>query len=139
MKLQKVVFSGWARWADRTAIDNIDAPGIYILAQFKKPPIGNADPQVQDIIYIGETCDRTLKKRWGNFHHAAFQGKKGIHSGGETYREILNDNGDNLYVAAFPVNELSLQLRSLFIRYVERKLIWEYALKWGVAPKCNKK
>ena len=139
MKLPKIVFSGWTRWADRTAIDNIDAPGIYILAQFKKPPIGNADPQVQDIIYIGETCDRTLKKRWDNFHHAAFQGIKGIHSGGETYREIVNDNGDNLYVAAFPVNELSPQLRPLFIRYVERKLIWEYALKWDVAPKCNKK
>ena len=139
MKLPKILFSGWARWADRTAIDNIDAPGIYILAQFKKPPIGNADPQVQDIIYIGETCDRTLEKRWDNFHHAAFQEKNGIHSGGETYRKKLNDTGDNLYVAAFPVNELSYQLRPLFIRYVERKLIWEYAQKWGVAPKCNKK
>ena len=79
MKLPNIVFSSWARWADRTAIDNIDAPGIYILAQFKKQPAGNAEPQVQDIIYIGETCNQTLKKRWGSFHRAAFQGRKGIH------------------------------------------------------------
>ena len=139
MKLPKITFSAWTRWADRTTIDGIDTPGLYLLAQFKNPPIGNADSQAQEIIYIGETCERTLRKRWDNFHRAAFQGKKNIHSGGETYREKLGDDGNNLFVAAFSVGESDGQLRPLFIRYVERKLILDYALEWDAAPKCNKK
>jgi hypothetical protein len=68
-----------------------------------------------------------------------FKEERASISSGETHRAVLNDNGDNLYVAAPPVNKLGNQLRPLFIRYVERKLIWEYALEWGVAPKCNRK
>lgn len=30
------------------------------------------------------------------------------------------------------------KLGPLFIKYVERKLIWEYACMWKAAPKCNK-
>lgn len=135
----KIAFSNWVQWANRETLDKIDKPGVYLLAQFVEPPSRNADPQVKEIIYIGETCNRVLKKRWDDFHRAAFQGKRGIHSGGENYREALTDNSDNLYVAAFPVSGLPDQLSSLFIRYVERKLILEYALRWGPAPKCNKK
>lgn len=138
MKLPKIIFSAWTRWADRASVDGIDMPGLYLLAQFKKPPIGDTNLQAQEIIYIGETCKRTLKKRWDNFHRAAFKGKKKIHSGGETYRQEFGDKGSNLFVAAFPVSELDNQLRPLFIRYVERKLILDYALMRGAAPKCNK-
>jgi len=47
--------------------------------------------------------------------------------------KMFDDNGDKLFVAAFPVRELKDPVRSLFIRYVERKLILEYALR-GVSP-----
>jgi hypothetical protein len=137
--LPKVVFSRWTRWADRMTVDGIDAPGVYLLAHFKKPPLGNADPQTREVIYIGETCDQSLKKRWRQFHRCAFEGKEG-HSGGKTYWKIFADKGgENLFVAAFPVEELSDEFRPLFIRYVERKAILDYALKWGAVPKCNKR
>ena len=139
MKLPKIRFSAWTRWADRTSLDGIDAPGLYLLAKFKKLPTGDTDLQVQEIIYVGETCKRTLKKRLDNFHRAAFKGKKKIHSGGQTYRKEFKDKGSNLFLATLPVNELDNQLRPLFIRYVERKIILDYALIWGTAPKCNKK
>lgn len=139
MKIPKIIFSKWVRWTNRTSLHNVDAPGIYIIAQFRELPTGNVDTEMQDIIYIGETCSQTLKKRWNNFHAAVFNGKNGVHSGGETCRKILKDNGVNLSVAAFPVNELNNQIRPSFIRYVERKLIWKYARKWGKTPTCNKK
>lgn len=139
MKLPKIRFSAWTRWAVRTSLCGINAPGLYLLAKFKKPPTGDTDWQVQEIIYVGETCKMTLKKRWDNFHRAAFKGKKKIHNGGQTYRKEFRDKGGNLFVAASPVNELDNQLRPLFIRHVERKLILDYALIWGRAPKCNKK
>jgi len=139
VNLPRIVFSSWTRWAERMTVDGIDAPGVYLLAHFKKPPLGNADPQIQEIIYIGETCNQSLKKRWRQFHRSAFEGKEG-HSGGKTYRKIFaGKDGENLFVAAFPVDELSDKLRPVFIRYVERKVVLDYALKWGAAPKCNKR
>ena len=146
MNLPDVVFSKWTRWTARADLDRIDLPGVYILAHFATPPPGNADPQAREVIYIGETCARTLKVRWDNFHKAAFDGGNN-HSGGKKYRKDFGDNGGDLFVAAFPVDklndelcdELNNKLRPLFIRYVERKLIWEYAEKYLAAPKYNTK
>ena len=138
MNLPGIVFSQWTRWTARRSLDGIDKPGVYILAHFTTPPTGNADPQAKEIIYVGETCERTFQTRWREFERAAFQNGD-THAGGITYREIFGDNGDTLFVAAFPLGALSKELRSLFIRYVERKLILEYALKWGAAPECNKR
>lgn len=139
MILPDIIFSKWTPWAARTDLDKIDLPGVYILARFTTPPRGNADPHTKEVVYIGETC-QTLEKRWRQFHRAAFEEKNG-HSGGKNYRRTFGGNGDNLFVAAFRVNKLDLndKLRPLFIRYVERKLIWEYAQKWCDAPECNKK
>jgi len=135
---QRVLFVEWAKWAERTSLDDIDSPGVYLLAHFKNPPDGAADPSDHRIIYIGETCDNALRGRWRQFHRSAFQGKSG-HSGGETYRETFGDRGDQLYVAAFAINDLDEDVCHIFIRYLERKLLWEFALKWGSAPACNRK
>lgn len=138
MSLPKIVFSDWTRWADRTSLSRIDAPGVYVLAHFTKPPLGHADPTTHEVIYIGETCDNSLKGRWYKFNLSAFEGKFG-HSGGATYRAVFGGDGNNLFVAAFPVAGLSDEMRPLFIRYVERKLILDFAMKWKTAPKCNRK
>ena len=139
MKLTKLDFSPWFPWKDRTKIENSDSPGIYILAKFKQVPKGNANPNSKKIIYIGETCS-TLKSRWNQFNYSAFQGKR-AHSGGSTYRKMyeVGDNGNDLYVAALPVTSHRVNLRASFIRYFERKLIYEYALKYGSQPKLNLK
>jgi hypothetical protein len=42
-------------------------------------------------------------------------------------------------VAALPVKDVEETIRPFFIRYVERKLIWEYANRQRALPKCNRK
>jgi hypothetical protein len=139
MNTPNIVFSKWTRWAARTDLDKIiESPGVYVLAHFATPPPGNANPQTREIIYIGETCARTLKERWNGFHRAAF-GKGKNHSGGKKYQEKCGGNGNDLFVAAFPVVELNEELRPLFIRYVERKLIWKYSREHLAPPECNRK
>lgn len=137
-RIPKIEFTKWEHWKDRLSlIKGTNCPGVYLLAQFKTKPARKINPNSKAIIYIGETC-ASLKRRWRQFDRAAFHGEHG-HSGGLTYREIYGDNGKRLYVSVFPVRYSNIKLRSLFIRYVERKLIWEFAKKWGCAPKCNRK
>ena len=130
-----MTFSEWVLWEDRPSERS---PGVYLLPHFDTPPSGPADPQTQEIVYIGETC-RRLVGRWSDFDGAAFQGKGG-HSGGTTYREKFGDAcKKKLYVAAFPVDHLDKDIRPMFIRYVERKLIWEYTQTFERLPTCNRK
>ncbi len=135
--MPQILFSKWFQWNERTQIKNINLPGVYILAKFKKIPEGNANPNDKNIIYVGETCDQTLKKRWYQFNNSAFRDKDG-HSGGWSYESTFGDKGDDLYVATLPV-DLPKNLRHLFIRFVERKIILEFALKYNAQPKLNKK
>jgi hypothetical protein len=136
--MHDIDFSNWVHWSDRTSLNGIENPGIYLLARFRSAPNGKARPLSEKIIYIGETCRNSLKGRWYQFDRSAFHGKSG-HSGGWTYRDLFGDRGKNLYVAAQPVVDLEEELCPLFIRYIERRLIWEFASKHGVPPKCNKK
>lgn len=116
----------------------IHKPGVYLLAHFDSAPSGKAKPLEEKIIYIGETCNN-LEDRWNQFDCSACQGKRG-HSGGITYWKMFEKGKCcELYIAALPVDKMDGVLRSLFIRYIERKLIWEFAQKWGKAPECNKK
>ena len=138
VQTRRIAFTPWTRWADRASMKNVRSPGVYILAHFRKVPSGPANPQAEQVIYIGETCGNSLVGRWRQFDRAAFQGKHG-HSGGETYRDEIGGKGDPLYVAAFPVQDLDEGVRPYFIRYVERRLIWSFCQKWGVQPRCNRK
>ena len=142
IKEPNIKFTYWTKWSKRNLLPEVEFPGVYILARFDRVPKGRANTKAKQIIYIGETCDKTLKERWYQFNRSAFNNKPG-HSGGETYFLEYGDNGYNLYVAAFPLSDefpdsdvirdrkLAKEIRSLFIRYVERKLIWNYAKKWG--------
>jgi len=117
--IPKIKLSEWFKWSERVKIKNINFPGVYILAKFKKAPKGNANTADKNIIYIGETCS-ALNKRLQAFNRCAF--KKG-HSGGVSYKKLFKDKSDDLYVSAFPI-ELPNNLNNLFIRHTERKLIF---------------
>lgn len=134
----EIIFSKWREWSKRNTLDHIDEPGVYILAHLPQLTRGRANPGRKEIIYIGETCDSSLRERWRQFNRSAFQNKFG-HSGGATYRERFLNDAHILFVAAMPAGNIDGNLRSLFIRYVERKLILDYALKWGNPPLCNRK
>jgi hypothetical protein len=138
MESPKIRFSKWVKWDNREVLEDSDYPGVYLLAHFDIMPNEPADPITEQIIYIGETCNQNLQKRWYQFNRSAFEGKFG-HSGGATYRGKFGDRGETLYVAAYPVKELNKHLRSFFIRYVERKLIWDFILRYGSVPLCNRK
>lgn len=131
-------FTDWVKWEERTSIKGNKYPGVYLLARFNSSPPSRADAVDKNIIYIGETCSNTLLGRWRQFNASAFLGKPG-HSGGKTYRKKFADAGKKLYVAAFPVTMEDERLSPLYIRYFERKVIWEYAMKWGDSPICNMK
>ena len=158
MCLPPISFSNWTPWRDRAQIIGNRTPGVYALADFKKAP-RTIDLQAHEIIYIGESCG-SLRKRWGQFNRSAFEGKKG-HSGGKEYwKKFQGKKGKRLFISVFPVDDLGelrplfitfhddwldrpvddlKKLRPLFIRYLERKLILDYALKWDRPPECNRK
>lgn len=140
IEIPPIVFSPWTAWNKRVTIIGGNDPGVYLLARFARPnsvPRGNANPLTEKIVYIGETCSY-LRGRWHAFGYSAFQGKSG-HSGGHNYNATFGDQGESLYVAAFPVTIIDENVSSAFIRYVERKLIWDYTERWGSLPACNKK
>ncbi|MFN3653407.1 MAG: RNA polymerase sigma factor [Armatimonadota bacterium] len=135
---QSVEFSAWVPWAERRSIMT-PAPGIYILARFPggRRPKGNADPLDPNIVYIGETCDQTLGERLYQFERSAFQSKNG-HSGGWEYGRLYPENPQELWLAVFPVL-LAEPYGHTFIRYTERRLLWEFLLANGGLPPCNRK
>jgi len=134
----EIKFTPWITWKERKTITGKKLPGVYLLSHFDmKPNKESANPRSKEIIYIGETSKRTLNERLNQFERSAFK-RKNDHSGGKNYREIFSDQGECLYVALFHVCDLDDKIHPLFIKYIERKLILEYALEWGESPICNK-
>jgi hypothetical protein len=127
-------------WDSRTALPNLDSPGVYLLAHFQQPPSGPASPLDPAIVYIGETHGKNLKHRWSQFHRAAFCCKDDGHSGGISYRQRFGARIDDLYVSAFPVERDSLGIipASYYTLYVERTLLWDYVRRHGHERLCNK-
>jgi len=133
-----ISFLKWTKWANRDQLnDDIKHHGVYMLAHFKRPPCG-AGKLSRKIVYIGETCKQTLKKRMNQFNNSAFRNSKG-HSGGRTHREKFKKVRNNLYVSVCPVKNLNDPIRSFYIRYRERKLLYHYVRKFGRPPECNTK
>ncbi len=143
-KLPKIRFSAWHRWTERERIEGKENPGLYLLARQPNP----GKPALSDagVIYVGET-GKPLESRWWQFHARAFEGGKSPHSGGKNYQEDFGDGPENVWVAAMPVNLDVLSgfegfqpslLCKLFVTYVKRKLILEFALIHGQRPKCNR-
>jgi len=131
-------FSKWTSWNKRNDRDNINCPGVYLLALFEKNVPEEANILDKNIVYVGEThtISRSLKQRWYEFNNSAFRNKSG-HSGGWTYADKISGNGENLYVSVYPVKDMDEKLIPLHIKYIERKIIYEFTLKWGDKPICN--
>lgn len=135
-------FRSWTPWAARNDIKDCDQPGVYLLARFDSTPPREVEPICGSVIYIGETCDQSLARRWRQFNRSAFEHRLG-HSGGWTFSQrycnsSIADPVSWLYVAALAVM-LDEPQRSAYIRFVERWLIWEYVQRFGALPACNSK
>ena len=132
------MFSSWCPWADRKALAHLAAPGVYLLAHFSGNPPKEAAASQKQIIYIGETCNRSIGKRLTLVNKSASTGKR-AHSGGRTYHKRFRCPAKTLYVSIVAIRQDEKGIPSLRIRYLERKFIYQYALQWGKAPLCNKK
>jgi hypothetical protein len=138
MSLPKMKFSSWVMWADREELPGTDKSGVYLLAHFKRPCRSSASPKTKKIIYVGETTKQTLKKRLEDFHRAAFRGNTPRHSGGKTYHNQFGQKEKkDLFVAVFAPNVQDSLLREFYIRYLERKLLYDFVNKWKCKPICN--
>ena len=148
MEIPEISFSNWMKWFERSTSKCINNPGVYILAHFNKEPPVEKTNLVQEVIYIGitgrytrnskESSKPTLKKRLDTFNEVALKKTKNNHAGGKEYRKKFpNKNGDDLYVAVFPVEIPNKILLSTYIQFIERKLIYEYVNSWTDLPACN--
>lgn len=140
--METVPIGPWIPWRDRFNIKNCDQPGVYLLGQFEGGAPEAVDADADAVIYIGETCDQTLAKRWYQFNRSAFLQKPG-HSGGWTFAATFCENQvvepfEWLYVAAYPV-DMEEPKRSAHIRCVERLLLWTFVDRHNRLPRCNSK
>jgi len=144
--LRTLRFMPWTTWTKRETLPCIDLPGVYALQQTQEPhPATEANPLAEEVVYIGVTAKRTLRKRWTEFDVTAFQGRN-LHAGGKTYRECIGGDGSGLYVAAMGLEPLpgidedvDRIVRSAYALYLERKLLLDYVMQNGRLPLCNKR
>lgn len=140
IKEPNIIFSKWRRWSHRHCLtEDFDVPrdfgilGIYLFAS-PEPTDSIKRHILSNVIYIGMSTHitRRLDKR----HKAIRQ-----------YQEIFNDPGEQqLYFCEWqsPWTNWDIKKESgaeqlAFVRYIERKLIWEYAKKFHRLPIFNKR
>jgi hypothetical protein len=140
MKRMLSKFSQWTLWSERQLLgEALGSPGVYLL---KRMPVGSDRAAVtldEPFVYIGETCDQSLRVRLNQFHRSGFSGRA-AHSGGLTFfsRFGLSAPPAWLHLAVLPVRDEEPK-SSAFIRYVERLLLWEHVCRHGALPTCNTK
>ena len=131
-------FHPWVNLTERNTIAGKALPGVYLIARNPAMP---ADYRAnnESIIYIGETTDQSLGKRIRQFSGSAFDGRPG-HSGGNTFHTIHEGETPEsmLWVSVCPV-ELGEVHTSAYIKYLERRLIWEYVCTYSELSLCNSK
>jgi hypothetical protein len=88
-------------------------------------------------IYIGETTGQTLDERIRQFIVSADTVKPG-HSGGNSFRTMLSAGTPKnmLLGSACPV-EMGEVYTSAYIKYLERRLLWEHVATYGERTACN--
>jgi len=137
--IPEIAFSEWVPWEYKECPEGRH-PGVYLLSRFDITAPKQVDPTDRAILYIGETVDQTLSKRFYQFHRSAFL-RKNSHSGGWTFSDkfcggIPSDPPSWLHVSMFAVT-LKEPYLSAFIRLVERKVLWDFVRRWDAYPECS--
>jgi len=83
-------FSQWVQWHDRTNLQGIKSPGIYVIAKSNRNIAKRPFSWRKEIVYIGMTISKAgLKSRLQQFDDT-INWKKG-HGGAERFRKIHRD------------------------------------------------
>ena len=117
-------------------------PGVYMIALFDSDPPESVSAADEHIIYIGETCERALRKRLQEFSRAASDGIT-KHSGGRRFHrefgdEAMESMSNSLFVAVLAIDQPEPH-SSAYIRYTERRMILEFVTANDRLPVCNGK
>ncbi len=140
--IKQLGFSRWISLDEFSRLKTGFLPGIYIIGH-RVNSMGRLDRLDKKIVYVGETVSQNLQKRLHQLNRA-LKGNSG-HSGGTSLRK-LKIPASQLY---FSIRSFTLSIsgdrkkaeagRSSLIRYLERKLLFEYVRSNGRYPKCNRK
>ncbi len=130
-------FRPWVLWSNRSDLvdppddceDGSDYPGLYILGHFKSAPHPSS-PAIasgKQTVYIGQT--KNIRNRPIRCHN-----KRTLYS--EKYADW---SLRHLYVAIWDIAQWFdvSEPQKAFLAYAEKKLIWEYARRWGCRPPLN--
>jgi hypothetical protein len=135
----QIAVSPWTPWAERESVystdwgwehdHSLEYGGVYVLGHFTKPPAASQQPHLdEEVIYIGMTS--RLRSRPRQQHNKIKN----------EYRKRFSDESlSDLYLAlyamidCFHINEPC----AAFLAFYERKLIWQYAQRWGRLPILN--
>ena len=138
------IFSPWLAWetflATRLEDRRFRNKGVYLLAHFRKTPMGAGRPDLKEVVYVGETTKQDLKSRLDQFHGSAFQERSG-HSGGWTYSKKLLENAlpsGALHVSILPITQEYYRHPGYLIKHIERSALWKIIKTIGDPPPCNK-
>ena len=139
MKIPK--FTNWVEFSEYKNFHLRGLPGVYLMANFSRKPLGIPDPLSKKVIYVGETTKQNLAKRLYQFSRSAFSRKSG-HSGGWSYSNKFLKNRArkhppvDLYVAFLPIDRQEEE-SSAYIKAIERVIIWKHYETNGSIPECN--
>jgi len=145
--MTKNKFSTWAMWQERSSLDDIRFPGVYVIALSDKKIAGKAFSWRREIIYVGMTNAKSgLKSRLQQFDNT-IKGKDG-HGGGRrvrykhrNYKKLI----PLLYVSVWPheCDVKSNRPADLRITSAVAKLEYEcfavFVEKFGRLPEFNDK
>jgi len=135
----QIDISKWTPWAARDSAygtdwewerdHRVEYGGVYVLGHFSTPPTTNEKPHLNEgVIYIGKTSRLRTRPRQ---QHGKIKNE---------YRtRFADDKLANLYLALYAmIGCFHMNVpREAFLAYYERKLIWEYAQRWGHLPVLN--
>lgn len=140
-------FYPWVNLTQKQDMNNYShESGVYMIAQSAVYP-GDSEISNKAIIYIGETTSQKLIRRINQFAVSAFNEKAG-HSGGNTFRNKYMKVIDGERVHTVPQHHIWISVcpiapnnsyTSTYIKYLERKLLWDFSLTHGKLPELNKK
>ena len=132
-----IQFSEWVPWCGGRKRLKWPEPsiGVYLWGHFLTPPDKASRPYPDlpvQLIYVGETRNLNDRPLTGGHHRLVHYGRK-----------FPNDpKFESLYVSVFhiePVSRGRSHLLRAFTRYVEDKIYWEYAQRFGERAKLDYK
>lgn len=135
----QITISCWTPWAERESVystdwgweqdHSLEYGGVYVLGHFSSPPVASELPHLDaGVIYIGMSS--RLRSRPRQQHNKVK----------DEYRKRFDDHPlAKLYLALYAMVDCFRidEPRAAFLAYYERKLIWEYAQRWGHLPTLN--